>query len=135
MVTTVAFGMGVNIPDVDIDVHWGAPRSFLDYWQEVGRAGRSGNATIALLVPYKRSTIKAMCDEDFASSLKSQQCVRRRTLLALLTKEMDSAHACSFQQPLHVTACARCVGVAAVNVAVFATQFASGKRGQIDMFL
>ena len=29
MVTTVAFGMGVNIPDVDTVVHWGAPRSFL----------------------------------------------------------------------------------------------------------
>ena len=37
----VMVGMGVNIPDVDIVVHWGAPRSFLGYWQEVGRAGRS----------------------------------------------------------------------------------------------
>jgi len=111
MVTTVAFGMGVNIPDVDTVVHWGAPRSFLSYWQEVGRAGRSGNPAIALLVPYKRSTIKAMCDEDFASSLKSQQCVRRKTLLALLTKEMDSAQlptAASCDGLCSVCRCCRC---------------------------
>jgi len=101
MVTTVAFGMGVNILDVDIVVHWGAPRSFLGYWQEV--AGRSGNPAIALLLPYKRSIIKAMCDEDFAFSLKSQQCVRRR---AASRAELPTAAPCDGL--CSVCRCCRC---------------------------
>ncbi|XP_014678653.1 PREDICTED: Bloom syndrome protein homolog [Priapulus caudatus] len=37
---TIAFGMGVNIPDVDIVVHWGSPRGIEQFAQESGRAGR-----------------------------------------------------------------------------------------------
>ncbi|XP_014674871.1 PREDICTED: ATP-dependent DNA helicase Q-like 3 [Priapulus caudatus] len=40
---TIAFGMGVNIPDVDIVVHWGAPRGIEQFTQESGRAGRDGS--------------------------------------------------------------------------------------------
>jgi ATP-dependent DNA helicase RecQ len=43
IICTVAFGLGVNIPDVRFVVHWGACDSALQYWQEVGRAGRDGN--------------------------------------------------------------------------------------------
>lgn len=37
---TVAFGMGIQIPDIEVIVHLGLPKSVLSYWQEVGRAGR-----------------------------------------------------------------------------------------------
>lgn len=48
MVATVAFGMGVNIPDVEIVVHWGVPKSVLSYWQEVGRCARDGRDGLAM---------------------------------------------------------------------------------------
>lgn len=35
LISTVAFGMGVNIPDVRLVVNWGIPSSVLEYWQQV----------------------------------------------------------------------------------------------------
>jgi superfamily II DNA helicase RecQ len=37
LITTVAFGMGVNIPDISYVLHWGVPITVVAYWQEVGR--------------------------------------------------------------------------------------------------
>ena len=39
---TVALGMGVDIQDVNTVIHYGAPQSLEDYFQESGRGGRSG---------------------------------------------------------------------------------------------
>ena len=39
---TVALGMGVNLQDVNTVVHYGAPHSLEDYFQESGRGGRTG---------------------------------------------------------------------------------------------
>ena len=39
---TVAFGIGVDIPDVEQFVHWGAPRGLEQFVQESGRDGRDG---------------------------------------------------------------------------------------------
>ncbi|CAC5356293.1 recQ [Mytilus coruscus] len=39
---TVAFGMGVDIPDIERVIHWGAPRGLEQFSQESGRAGRNG---------------------------------------------------------------------------------------------
>jgi superfamily II DNA helicase RecQ len=51
IICTVAFGMGVEIGDVCRVIHWGKSNSMLEYWQEVGRAGRDGEAAEAIWYP------------------------------------------------------------------------------------
>ncbi|MCF8231925.1 MAG: RecQ family ATP-dependent DNA helicase [Bacteroidales bacterium] len=66
MVSTNAFGMGIDKPDVRFVVHLDIPDSIESYFQEAGRAGRDGNRSYAVILYDKGDLLTAQEQLDTA---------------------------------------------------------------------
>eukprot|EP00111_Clytia_hemisphaerica_P011261 TCONS_00032985-protein len=82
LISTVAFGMGMDCKNLHYVIHFGSPPDLDDYFQESGRAGRDGEFSVGLLLTFPYCFTKHT-NKNMKEYCQNRERCRREILLDL----------------------------------------------------